>query len=88
MLNSNFIILVIVSHSFKFGVFSIGVVALVSLAIAMVTNNIATFFNSLSINLELLPWEKIGYLFGIAVIIGGVYGRYFNKYDIGVKEVR
>ena len=72
--------------NFSMMVFSIGVVVLVSLAIAMVANNIASFLNPLSINLELLPWEKIGYLLGIAVIIGGVYGSFVNKYDVGVKE--
>lgn len=73
--------------NFSMLVFSIGVVVLVSLAIAMVTNNIASFLNPLSINLELLQWEKIGYLLVIAVIIGGMYGMYVNKYDVGVKEV-
>lgn len=71
--------------NFSMLAFSIVVVVLVSLAIATVANNIASFLNPLSINLELLPWEKIGYLLGITGIIGGMYGSYVNKYDVGVK---
>ena len=72
--------------NFSMLAFSIGVVILVSLAIATSLYRIPSFINPLSINLEWLPWIKVVYLVGIAVVIGIIYGLYIRIYDVGVKE--
>ena len=71
--------------NFSMIIFSIGVVALVSLAIATSTNNVISFLNPLSINMELFPKAKLVDLLGSTIIIGGMFGGYISKYDIGVK---
>lgn len=74
--------------NFSMIIFSIGVVALVSLAIATSTNNVISFLNPLNINMQLFPKAKLVYLLGATIIIGGMFGGYISKYDIGVKEVK
>ncbi len=72
--------------NFSMLAFSILVVVFVSLAIATSLYKIPSFINPLSINLKWLPWIKVVYLLGIAVVISVLYGLYIRIYDIGVKE--